>query len=178
MEPEETTSGRPPEVPAEVYRTLDSLEDLADFARQRFGHALTIPMDEFHDLVDRLRAGLPGNITKAEHLALRAQETLEEARTKSASIASDTQREMETIAETARKEAAALVAESPEVRFANAQHRDIIAQAQQAAMNVRQDVDAYARDSMERLDDFVGKLQNQVRSGIVALEREKPDKTG
>ncbi|HEY3411536.1 MAG TPA: hypothetical protein VGM51_00620 [Armatimonadota bacterium] len=173
MDPNEETHGAPPDVPAEVYRTLDSLEDLADFARQRFGHALSIPLDEFHSLVDRLRANLPVNITKAEHLALRAQETLEEARAKSATTASDAQREMERIAEDAQKQAAALIAESPEVRFANAQSRDIIAQAQQAALNVRQDVDAYARETMERLEEYVARLQNQVRSGIVALERDK-----
>jgi polyhydroxyalkanoate synthesis regulator phasin len=172
MDPNEETHGAPPDVPAEVYRTLDSLEDLADFARQRFGHAFSIPMEEFNALMDRLRGGLPANITKAEHLALRAQEILEDARTKSATIASDAQREMEAVADRAQKQAAALIAESPEVRFANAQSRDIIAQAQQAALNVRQDVDAYARETMERLEEYVAKLQNQVRSGIVALDRE------
>jgi hypothetical protein len=166
-------SGGQPAVPAELYRTLDSLEELVDFAGQTFGHAHSIPLDEFQALMDRLRAEMPKVIGQAEEISARVDKALEQSRHKADAVVAEGRAETERILEAAHKRVAAGVAESPEVRFANAQSRDITEQAQQAAMNIRQDVDAYARETLDRLEDYVKKVQNQVRSGIVALDREK-----
>lgn len=177
MTPHDDNSGSPTPAPDKLYRTLDSLEDLADFARQRFGHALSLPMEDFHALTARLREELPREILQAEEIADRTEQRAEEARRAADAILNDAQKEVDRILEDARKQAAALVTESPEVRFASAQHRDIIAQAQEAAMNIRQDVDVYVRETWDRLEDYVRKVQNQVRSGLVALNRERENDT-
>ena len=167
------TSGGPPNVPPELYRTLDSLEDLVDLAPQHLGHARSVPMEDFHALSERLRGEMPRAIAQAEQIAERSQNVLDTARQRADALVVEAQKETERILEEARKQAARLVTESPEVQFANAQMRDITAQAQQSAMNVRQDADSYARETLDRLEEYVKKLQNQIRSGLVALDRDK-----
>jgi vacuolar-type H+-ATPase subunit H len=167
------SSGGPPSVPPELYRTLDSLEDLVDLVPQSLGHARSVPLDDFRALTARLREEMPRAITQADEIAARAEGLLNDARGKAESLIREAQAETDRILEAARKEAAGKVTESPEVQFAEAQRRDIIAQAQQTAMNIRQDVDGYARETLDRLEDYVKKLQNQIRSGLVALDREK-----
>jgi vacuolar-type H+-ATPase subunit E/Vma4 len=170
MATEDITSGQPA-VPGELYQTLESLEELVDFGGQTFGHAHSIPLDEFHALMDRLRADLPRVIAQADEIAARVDSVLDQGRHKADTVLTDARAETERILEAAHKQVAARVQESAEVRFANAQSRDITEQAQQAAMNIRQDVDAYARETLDRLEDYVKKVQNQVRSGLVALDR-------
>lgn len=171
MATDETTSGQTA-VPPNLYQTLDSLEDLVEFSKQNFGHAHSIPLDEFHALMDRLREDLPRAVTQAEDLAARIDGVLEQGRGRAEAVVNEGRVETERILEAAHKRVAARVNESAEVRFANAQSRDIIEQAQQAAMNIRQDVDAYARETLDHLDEYVRKVQNQVRSGLVALDRQ------
>jgi cell division septum initiation protein DivIVA len=167
---DEQTSGGPPSVPAETYRALDSLEDLVDFAKQMGGHARSISLDEFHTLMNRLREELPKVIFQSESILANVDDMLDTARTNAEAILTEAQHETERIADTARKQAEAMVTDSPEVRFANAQHRDIVAQAQQAALTARQDVDAYVHETLGGLEDTVAKLQNQIRAGLSALE--------
>lgn len=166
-----TTGGGSPTVPPELDRTLDSLEELAEVAEWKGGHALSFPLDEFHALTDRLRRDLPRVITRADEVAARAEQALDEARHAADAVLNEARAETERIVAAAHKRAAALVLESPEVQFANAQMRDITAQAQQAALNARQDADAYARETLDRLEEYVKKVQNQIRSGLVALDR-------
>lgn len=168
------TSGGPPHVPPELYRTLDSLEDLVDLAPQHLGHARTVSMDDYHALSDRLRGELPRAITRAEEIAERSHTALEAARARADAVVVEAQKETERILEAAHKQAAGLVLESPEVQFANAQMRDITAQAQQSAMNARQDADAYARETLDRLEEYVQRVQHQIRSGLVALDPNRP----
>jgi hypothetical protein len=171
MATDETTGGQTA-VPAELYQTLESLEDLVEFSGQHFGHAHSIPLDEFHALMDRLRADLPRAISQAEEVAAKVDGVLEQARNRAEAVVSEGRAETERVLENAHKQVASRVNESAEVRFANAQSRDIVEQAQQAAMNIRQDVDTYARETLDRLEEYVRKVQNQVRSGLVALERQ------
>lgn len=170
MATDETTSGQTA-VPADLYQSLESLEDLVEFSKEHFGHALSIPLDEFLALMERLRADLPRAVTQAEEIAARVESIHEQARQTAEGVVNEGRVETERRLEEAHKRVAARVNESAEVGFANAQSRDIIEQAQQAAMNIRQDVDAYARETMDRLDEYVKKLQIQVRSGLVALDR-------
>lgn len=174
MNPDEETSGGPPNIPPEVYRTLESLDDLVDEPTQVLGRATSISVEEFLALTERLREQLPREIRQAEDVRDRVSQTLEKARADADTILRETQKETERIVEAAHKRAVDLVENSPEVQFANAQHRDITAQAQQAANNARQDADDYAREVLNRLEEYVSKLQNQVRSGLVALDREHP----
>jgi len=181
MAPEEQdieTSGGPPDVPPELYRTLHTLDDLVEAAPQRMGHATSVPLEEFHALTDRLREDLPRAIVQAEELSEKARQAIEDARREADRLVGEARAETERLLEEARKRAAVLVTESPEVQFANAQRRDITAQAQQAALNVRQDADTYARETLDRLEDMVRRLQNQIRSGLVALDREKGKAAG
>lgn len=164
-------SGGPPHVPPELYRTLTSLDDMVEDAFQILGHARSVSLDEFTALTDRLRQDLPQAIGQAEEVAERTARIIAEARQEADRIVGEARAETERILEEARNRAEALAGQSPEVQFANAQRRDIIAQAQQAALNTRQDADTYARETLDRLEDTVRRMQNQIRGGLVALDR-------
>lgn len=176
MDASEPTGGGPPEIAPEVYRTLTAIEDLVDEPTQRFGRALSLSQDEFLALTQRLRKELPSVLRKADDAVARLRETLDAGRKQADDIAREARDETDRIVQEAHRRAAQLVDESPEVQFAAAQARDIVAQAQQTANNARQDADEYARELLTHLRDYVQQIHHQVRSGLVALDRDRDAK--
>jgi cell division septum initiation protein DivIVA len=147
--PEPLPAPRVPEDNHDVDVLVDELEVLFTEARRvPFGRRLMIDEDQALDLVDRLRAAIPGAVRQA-HRVLEEQER---------------------ILNEAREQARRTLHERGLMAELEIERERMIAQAEQESERMTTDADAYVRSVLSDLEDRLTKIQASVRNGLEALE--------
>ena len=153
MTPEETRAepGQTQEQAVEdedVDALIDEFETmLARSRRMPFGRKLLVDEEHAMELVDRLRAAIPGAVRQA-------QRVLEE---------------QDTIIDEAREEARRMLHERGLLAQLEVERERVLARAEQDAERMRGETDAYVRGVLNGLEERLAKLQSSVRAGIEAL---------
>ena len=118
-----------------------------------------VDKDAILELIDQLRVAVPEEVHAAKRINAESERIIEKAN-----------EESERIAARAQEQAAYLIGEKGLKERAEAEGRQIIAEAMAAADNVRLGADAYAADVLETLEAEVRKALAGIEKGIDVLE--------
>lgn len=134
------------------HEDLDALIDefetmLARSRRMPFGRKLMVDEEYAMELVDRLRASIPGAVRQAGRIL----------------------EQQDTIIDEAREEARRMLHERGLMAQLEVERERVLARAEQDAERMRGETDAYIRGVLGGLEDRLAKLQAGVRAGIEAL---------
>jgi hypothetical protein len=135
--------------------SLDSLVDelealVVESRRVPLSHTLLINQELLLDLVDRLRAAMPGEVRQAQRVLNQQQQIIEHAQT----------------------QAFRTLQERGLMQRLESERMQIVAQAQRDAERTRHDADKYARDVLVQLQKRLDHVQASVQHGIDTLEGE------
>ncbi|HYL72060.1 MAG TPA: hypothetical protein VEY89_12230 [Candidatus Dormibacteraeota bacterium] len=125
--------------------------------------------DETIELIDRLRLGLPEELTQARHTLEDRARIVAAAEQEAEQVLSRAEHEAQRLLSEAEQRAAALLTEHAVTQQAHAHGADLIAQAEEQAASIRGEADAYARDVMTQLEDQLMRAVATVRKGIDTL---------
>ncbi len=151
IEPASSDAGPPPEADT-IDNLIDELEGLVvDGRRVPLSHTLLIDQHVLLDLVDRLRATVPGDVRQAQRVLSQQQQIMEHAQAQA----------MHTLQERGL------------MQRLETERQGIIAQAQRDAERIRYEADQYARDVLVQLQKRLDQVQASVQHGIDALNDEE-----
>jgi F0F1-type ATP synthase membrane subunit b/b' len=161
---------RAPEV--DILKLLDKLEDGVDSSLfEIWGRAYGLRTEEFHMLINKIRASLPDEVRTATRLASDSSKIVAAAREEARIVVENAREEAGRLVEEARAQAARLVESSEINRFAAAQAREIVASAEATARAIRSGADDYAREVLVNLENFTAKLMGTIQRGREKLEQ-------
>jgi len=151
----------------DILHLVDRLEELFDESRPIwFTHSVMIDEDKILDLIDQMRVSIPEEIKKSQQLLAQSDRIIAKAKEEANNILAQTKEKSEE-----------LVQKDSIVQAAQARAEQIIAQARSEADNIRRDADAYALESLTRLEMEIDRTLGQVRNGIQMLQAEKQKTT-
>ena len=116
------------------------------------------------DLVDQLRVAVPEEVRQAKRINEETTRLVERA-----------QEEAERILARAQEQAAFLIDERGLTQAADEQSREIIAEAQSNADEIRRGADQYAATVLIRLEGECVRALQSIRRGITMLDERHPD---
>lgn len=161
---------RGPEV--DILKLLDKLEDLIDNGLfEVWGRAYGVRTEEFHMLINKIRASLPDEVRTATRLASDSDRIVGAAREEAKIMVEHAREEAARIIEEAKSQAAKLVETSEINRLATAQAREIVAAAEASAREVRRGSDEYAKEVLANLENFTTKLMGTIQRGREKLDQ-------
>jgi hypothetical protein len=138
----------------DVDGLVDELESLFSEARRvPFGRRLMIDEERALELVDRLRAAIPGAVRQA-HRVLEEQER---------------------ILDEARDQAHRMLHERGLMAELEIERERMIAHADQESERITSEADEYVRSVLSDLEERLAKIQASVRNGLDALEAPRED---
>jgi hypothetical protein len=138
-----------PEQDEDVDALVDELETLfTDARRVPFGRRLMIDEERALDLVDRLRAAIPGALRQAHRVLEEQDRILNEA----------------------RDQARRMLHERGLMAELEIERERMIAQADQESERITMEADAYVRGVLSSLEERLAKIQASVRNGLEALD--------
>jgi len=150
-EREPNGAGPPPPDPDTIDSLIDELEALVvDGRRVPLSRTLLIDQHVLLDVVDRLRATVPGDVRQAQRVLSQQQQIMEHAHAQA----------MHTLQERGLMQRLEM------------ERQGIIAQAQRDAERVRYEADKYARDVLAQLQKRLEQVQASVQHGIDTLDGE------
>ncbi len=167
----------------DVLHLIDRLEEMVGEARRiPIGTGVVMDRRRMLDLVDQLRAAVPGEVKESREIIARKDEVLssaeEEARIRIARADEEVDRRLsETeIVRSAEMRAQMMVQEAEAkaerlVREAQNDARSRLEEAERNASQQMDDADRYALEMLRRLDDQLQTFMGSVRSGIESLEQ-------
>jgi vacuolar-type H+-ATPase subunit E/Vma4 len=117
------------------------------------------------DIIDQMRITVPEEVKKAQQILTQRDRILAQA-----------QEEAERTLNLARERAEQMVQQSTIVVEAQKEAERILNQAQQEAEHIRREADAYALQSLQRLEEELERLLRQVRNGIATLQKSMGEK--
>jgi cell division septum initiation protein DivIVA len=163
-------SDTPEHLDPTVIDLVDQLEELASTGRRvPFTSGVVVNEDEVLELIDRVRLGLPDELTQARHLLEDQHRVLVEANQEAERILSRAESEVARVVAEAEARAAVMVGDHAISGQAHEHAATIIADAEERAARTCAEADAYAREVMVRLEDQLMRAATTVRKGIDAL---------
>ena len=145
----------------DILHLIDRLEELFNESRPIwFTHSVVVDEDKMLDMIDQMRVSVPEEIKKAQQVLAQRDRLLAQA----------TEEANRTIA-LARERGEKIIDQNQIVQAAQVRAEQIINQAKQEAELIRQDADQYSLESLQKLEDEMGIILNQVRNGIATLQR-------
>ncbi|MBV9101885.1 MAG: hypothetical protein JOZ46_00570 [Candidatus Dormibacteraeota bacterium] len=149
---------------------VDELEGLVTGARRvPLSANVIVNEDETIELIDRLRLGLPEELTQARHTLEDRARIVAAAEQEADQILTRAEQEAQRVQSESEQRAAALVTDHAITQQAHARGAELIAQAEEQAASIRAEADAYARDVMTQLEDQLMRAVATVRKGIETL---------
>lgn len=143
----------------EILQLVDQLEDLLHDSRRVPGTGIVlVNEDECLRIIDQLRVGLPDELKQAERIKQERDRIIDEADR-------EAQRILSQVAGHSRS-----VVSPPPVREVDERSRQLLAEAERDAREMRAGADQYARQSMLMLQKQLETLLEQVRRGLAHLE--------
>lgn len=156
----------------DVPKLIDRLEDLVEGSRHFFNKAWGIDLEEFYILTNKIKASLPDDVRKATRLTKDSQRITDEARMEAEQILERAKKEAERLLTDAKSEADRLMDSHEIARLATTQAKEVVAQAEQNATEMRRGADDYALDVLTRLENEVARAMTTIQKGREKLERE------
>ncbi|MDH7600920.1 MAG: hypothetical protein QHI38_02095 [Armatimonadota bacterium] len=154
----------------DILKLLDSLEELAEKSYSLFGKAWGLDLEEFHMLVNKIRASLPDQVRRASRMATDSDKIIASAKEEAEAIIQNANKEAERIVAEARQMAAKLVDTSEINQMAKAQAQEILANAEKTARETRRGADEYAREVLAAIENHLAKVMSTLQKGREKLE--------
>ncbi len=156
----------------DILKLLDKLEDVVDDGVfEVWGRAYGIKTEEFHMLINKIRASLPDEVRTATRLAGDSDKIVGSAREEARIMVENAREEAGHLVEEARTQSAQLVESSEINRLATAQAREIVASAEATARGIRRGADEYAKEVLANLENFTAKMMGTIQRGREKLEQ-------
>jgi vacuolar-type H+-ATPase subunit H len=156
----------------DILKLLDKLEDVVDDSMfEVWGRAYGIRSEEFHMLVNKIRASLPDELRTATRLACDTDKIVNAAREEAKSAIERAHKEAAGIVSAAKTQASQLVDSNEINRLAMAQAKEIVASAESTARDVRAGADEYAREVLANLENFTTRLMGTIQRGREKLDQ-------
>ncbi len=150
----------------DILQLIDRLEEVFNESRAiPLTHSVIVDEDRMLDIIDQMRVTIPEEVKKAQQVIAQRDRILAQA-----------QEEAERTVQLARERAEQMVQRDTIVQEAQKQAEQILAQAQLEAENIRREADAYALQSLQRLEEELNRLLRQVRNGISTLQQSLGEK--
>ena len=144
----------------DVLVLIDKLDDLVHHAKKSpFGDDVRVNREEIYDLLDQMRATLPGEIKQARWIVKERKEMLAEA-----------QREAERIVSDAKIKQKELVSEQEVTRQAERAAEEIIQDARDREREIRLGAEDYADEILSTLEVNLSKFIAAVQRGRDRLQ--------
>ena len=162
---------RGPEV--DILKLLDKLEDLIEDNRlfELWGRAYGVRTEDFHMLINKIRASLPDEVRTATRLASDSDRIVAAAREEARIMVEHAREEASRTLEDAKAQASRLVESSEISRLATSQAREIVSAAEASAREVRRGSDEYAKQVLSNLENFTTKLMGTIQRGQERLDQ-------
>lgn len=154
----------------DILKLLDDLQDLAESAHKVFGRIWGLKEDDFHMLVNKIRASLPDEVRRASRVASDSDRIVSAAKEEADMIVAQAKDEAARIVEEARQMAAKLVDTSEINRLAKAQAQETLSSAEAAARETRRGADEYAREVLAAIENHLAKVMGTLQKGRERLE--------
>lgn len=139
-----------------IIDVIDQLETLVSSGRRvPFTPNVVVNEEEVLDLLDRARLELPEEIRQARYTVEQQQRLIEEAEEQARRLLARAEADATQMDAAAREHAEALVAQHEITRGAEQRGGQIVGEAEQAALRIRTDADAYVRQVMEELEQQI-----------------------
>jgi regulator of protease activity HflC (stomatin/prohibitin superfamily) len=150
----------------DILQLIDRLEEIFNESRAiPLTHSVIVDEDRMLDIIDQMRITVPEEVKKAQQILTQRDRILAQA-----------QEEAERTLNLARERAEQMVQQSTIVVEAQKEAERILNQAQQEAEHIRREADAYALQSLQRLEEELDRLLRQVRNGIATLQKSMGEK--
>ncbi|MEW5941183.1 MAG: ATPase [Chloroflexota bacterium] len=147
----------------DILHLIDRLEELFNESRAvPLTRNVMVDEDKMLDIIDQMRISIPEEVKKAQQLLAQRDRVLAQA-----------QEEANRTVEIARGKADDLVQRDPIVQEAQRRAEQIVNQARAEAEGIRRDADDYVVNTLQRLQDELNKLANQVQNGIRVVEEDQ-----
>lgn len=156
----------------DVPKLIERLETMVESSRQIMNKALWIDVEEFFVLTNKIKASLPDDVRKATRVTREAQRIGDDARLEAEQILDRAKKEAERTVMEARAESERLKDTHEITRMATTQAKEVIAQAEASALEMRRGADAYAGEVLARLEDEVTTVMRTIQKGREKLERD------
>lgn len=154
----------------DILRLLDDLDELVSGTQTFFGRAWGVQLDDFHMLINKVRASLPDEVRRANLVANDSNRIVAAAKEEAEIMLEQAHGERERILEEARQTAAKLIDTSEINRLAKAQAQDIMASAETSARDIRRGADEYARDVLTAIENHLAKVMGTIQKGREKLD--------
>jgi hypothetical protein len=149
----------------DILHLVDRLEELFNESRSvPFTHSVIVDEDRMLDIIDQMRVSIPEEIKKAQQLLAQRDRILAQA-----------QEEANRTLQLAREKSDQLVERDSIVLAANARSEQIVAQGRAEAEHQKRDADEYVLDTLQKLEEEMGRVMTQVRNGVRALQSERAE---
>lgn len=147
----------------DILHLIDRLEELFNESRPiPFTHNVIVDEDRMLDLIDQMRVAIPDEMKKAQQILAQRDR-----------IQAQTQEEVQRTLALAREKSEQMIERDSIVEAAKARADQIIAQAQEDIISIRQDADNYVLDTLTGLEIEMDRALTQIRNGIHLLQRDK-----
>ncbi|GAB4417733.1 MAG: hypothetical protein Kow002_04250 [Anaerolineales bacterium] len=147
----------------DILQLIDRLEELFNEGKAiPFTHNVAVDEDRMLDIIDQMRISIPEEVKKAKQLLSQKDRVMAQAK-------EEANRTLEIV----REKADEMIKTDSIVAEAQRRADQILAQARADAEATRQEADDYVIESLNRLQDEMERLLNQVGNGIRTLEEER-----
>lgn len=147
----------------DILHLVDRLEELLNHSRPvPLTNNVIIDEDRVIEIIDQMRMTIPEEVKKAQQLLAQKDRLLAQA-----------QEEANRTLAIAREKSEQLVSRDAIVQAAQARAEQIQIQAQSDILRIRQEADAYALDTLTKLEIELDRNLTQVRNGIRSLQAER-----
>jgi hypothetical protein len=143
----------------DILQLVDKLEALVNKGKHvPLTASIVVNEDEFLELVDQLRIAVPEEVKSARRV--------QQERTR---ILSEAQDEADRVVEDARKRIGSMIDEHEFVQTARTRAEQILRQAEEQAVAMRQGADDYVAQVLTQLDEQLAEAQRVVRNGLASV---------
>lgn len=151
----------------DILQLIDRLEELFNDAKALpFTHNVVVDEDRMLEIIDQMRIVIPDEVKKAQQIIGQRDRFLAQA-----------QEEADRTIALARDKADQMTMKDSIAVEAQRRADQIISQARAEADNIRRDADDYVLDTLEKLQDNLDKVMNQVRNGILSMQEDQMRKS-
>ncbi len=166
----------------DILHLIDRLEELlAEARRLPVGGGVVVNRGKLADIIDRMRVAVPREVYDSREVVEQRDEVLREARDEAEQLLAQAREQLEArLAETevvkaAQERAADLVADAESrsaelARSSEEQARQRLDEAQQTSRDQMRESDAYALQTLRKLEGELENFLATVRRGVDALE--------
>ena len=155
------------EVSRRVTGIAQQIADVAEQAKASVfgGDTVKVNRNELLTLVDRLRAALPDQLSRADEIVAQANEALEDANAQAESIIA-----------AARDRAEELVGEQTVTAQAQARARELVDEGRRQAQQLAAEADAYCDSRLAQLEETLDRLRDEAAGGRRVLHDRQQDR--